>query len=136
MNHQAAPSSDAAFLSAFHHVATIGATDNNGVDRQALTPEDKQTRDWMRAWAESHGFEVRVDAIGNMFACLQLIPDESSTSTDGAHAEAADPAAPVSSADTSAAPYVLIGSHLDSQPLGGRFDGAYGVIAALFAALR
>ncbi|MDN6175566.1 MAG: M20 family metallo-hydrolase [Brevibacterium sp.] len=105
----AAPSSDAAFLTDFHHVATIGATDNDGVDRQALTPEDKQTRDWMRSWAEGNGFEVRVDAIGNMFACLEFVPD---------------------------APYVLIGSHLDSQPLGGRFDGAYGVISALFAALR
>ncbi|GAA1555151.1 M20 family metallo-hydrolase [Brevibacterium picturae] len=104
-----APSSDATFLTDFHHVATFGATDNDGVDRQALTPEDKQSRDWMRGWAEGNGFEVRVDAIGNMFACLELVPD---------------------------APYVLIGSHLDSQPLGGRFDGAYGVIAALFAALR
>lgn len=103
------PSSDAAFLTDFHHVATIGATDNDGVDRQALTPEDKQTRDWMRSWAEGKGFEVRVDAIGNMFACLEFAPD---------------------------APFVLIGSHLDSQPLGGRFDGAYGVISALFAALR
>ncbi|MGP9587742.1 M28 family peptidase, partial [Micrococcaceae sp. AOP34-BR2-30] len=105
----AAASSDAAFLTYFHHVATFGATDNDGVDRQALTLEDKQSRDWMRGWAEGNGFEVRVDAIGNMFACLELVPD---------------------------APYVLIGSHLDSQPLGGRFDGAYGVIAALFAALR
>ena len=120
MNHPAAPnhaapssdtaqSSDAAFLTDFHFVATIGATDNNGVDRQALTQEDKQTRDWVRGWATDKGFDVRVDAIGNMFACLEFVPD---------------------------APYVLIGSHLDSQPLGGRFDGAYGVIAALFAALR
>ena len=102
-------SSDAAFLTDFHHVATIGATDKDGVDRQALTAEDGQTRDWMRSWAQSNGFEVRVDAIGNMFACLEFVPD---------------------------APFVLIGSHLDSQPLGGRFDGAYGVISALFAALR
>ena len=102
-------SSDRTFLADFHHVATIGATENNGVDRQALTAEDGQTRDWMRGWAEKNGFEVRVDAIGNMFACLEFSPDS---------------------------PYVLIGSHLDSQPLGGRFDGAYGVISALFAALR
>jgi N-carbamoyl-L-amino-acid hydrolase len=134
MNHQADPSSDNAFLTAFHHVATIGATDNNGVDRQALTPEDKQTRDWMRTWAEAHGFEVRVDAIGNMFACLQLVPDASEAQKGDTHAEAAAPNASTDPTDT--APYVLIGSHLDSQPLGGRFDGAYGVIAALFAALR
>ncbi|WP_166969298.1 M20 family metallo-hydrolase [Brevibacterium atlanticum] len=134
MNHQADPSSDNAFLSTFHHVATIGATDNNGVDRQALTPEDKQTRDWMRAWADAHGFEVRVDAIGNMFACLQLVPDGAEITNDDTPAEAAVPDS--TAPKDSAAPYVLIGSHLDSQPLGGRFDGAYGVIAALFAALR
>ncbi|MCD1287757.1 MULTISPECIES: M20 family metallo-hydrolase [unclassified Brevibacterium] len=116
----AAPTSstDAAFLADFHHVASIGATDNNGVDRQALTPEDKATRDWMRDWAARNGFDLRIDAIGNMFACLQLVPESSDTT------------------GTPTAPYVLIGSHLDSQPLGGRFDGAYGVIAALFAALR
>ena len=115
----AAPTSstDAAFLADFHHVASIGATDNNGVDRQALTPEDKATRDWMRDWAARNGFDLRIDAIGNMFACLQLVPESTAT-------------------DNTATPYVLIGSHLDSQPLGGRFDGAYGVIAALFAALR
>ncbi len=102
-------SSDSVFLADFHHVSTIGATARNGVDRQAATAEDARTRDWMSAWVEKHGFDLRVDAIGNMFACLEFVAD---------------------------APYVLIGSHLDSQPLGGRFDGAYGVLAALFAALR
>ena len=93
----------AAFLSDFHHVATIGATPNNGVDRQAATAEDAQTRDWFAAWVHDAGWELRVDGIGNMFGLLEWTPG---------------------------APYVLIGSHLDSQPLGGRFDGAYGVIAA------
>ncbi|MGV9799683.1 M20 family metallo-hydrolase [Mycobacterium sp. NPDC003449] len=97
------------FLADFHHVATFGATDNDGVDRQAATPEDKLTRDWMAAFAADRGWEVRVDGIGNMFALAEFVPG---------------------------APYVLIGSHLDSQPLGGRFDGAYGVIAALHAAER
>lgn len=97
------------FLTDFHHVATFGATDNNGVDRQAATPEDKLSRDWFAAFATQRGWETRVDAIGNMFALVELTPG---------------------------APYVLIGSHLDSQPLGGRFDGAYGVIAALHAAER
>lgn len=99
----------AAFLSDFHHVATIGATPNNGVDRQAATPEDARTRDWFAAWVDDAGWELRVDGIGNMFALLEWTPG---------------------------APFVLIGSHLDSQPLGGRFDGAYGVIAALHAARR
>lgn len=99
----------AAFLSDFHHVATIGATSNNGVDRQAATADDARTRDWFAAWVNDAGWELRVDGIGNMFGLLEWTPG---------------------------APYVLIGSHLDSQPLGGRFDGAYGVIAALHAARR
>ncbi|MFF2823305.1 M20 family metallo-hydrolase [Arthrobacter koreensis] len=98
-----------AFLKDFHDVAAIGATAANGVDRQAATAEDKQTRDWFAAYAETRGWEVRVDSIGNMFALIELVPG---------------------------APYVLVGSHLDSQPLGGRFDGAYGVIAGLHAASR
>ncbi|WP_329609278.1 hypothetical protein [Arthrobacter sp. ATA002] len=99
----------ASFLEDFHFVATIGATANNGVDRQAATPEDAQTREWFTAWVKDEGWELRVDGIGNMFALIEWTPG---------------------------APYVLIGSHLDSQPLGGRFDGAYGVIAALHAARR
>lgn len=98
-----------AFLSDFHEVATIGATPNNGVDRQAATPEDRETREWFRAFAQQRGWEVRVDGIGNQFALIELVPG---------------------------APYALLGSHLDSQPLGGRFDGAYGVIAGLHAADR
>ncbi|MFC7861417.1 M20 family metallo-hydrolase [Arthrobacter koreensis] len=98
-----------AFLKDFHDVASIGATAANGVDRQAATAEDKQTRDWFATYAETRGWEVRVDSIGNMFALIELVPG---------------------------APYVLVGSHLDSQPLGGRFDGAYGVIAGLHAASR
>lgn len=97
------------FLRDFHHVATIGATDHDGVDRQAATPEDKATREWFAAFAAEHGFETRVDGIGNQFALATWTPG---------------------------APHVLLGSHLDSQPLGGRFDGAYGVIAGLHALAR
>ena len=99
----------ASFLTDFHAVAAIGATPNNGVDRQAATAEDAQTRDWFTAWVREAGWELRIDSIGNMFALLDWTPG---------------------------APYIVIGSHLDSQPLGGRFDGAYGVIAALHAAQR
>jgi N-carbamoyl-L-amino-acid hydrolase len=101
--------SAADFLHDFHHVATIGATANHGVERQAATPEDGQTRTWFASWAEEAGYEVRVDGIGNMFALVEW---------------------------TAGAPYILVGSHLDSQPLAGRFDGAYGVVAALHAARR
>ncbi|WP_435743770.1 M20 family metallo-hydrolase [Microbacterium sp. PMB16] len=96
-----------AFLNDFHHVATIGATPDNGVDRQAATPEDKQVRDWFRAAAEEAGLSVRVDGIGNVFAVSEWTPG---------------------------AACIVVGSHLDSQPRGGRFDGAYGVIAGLHAA--
>ncbi|NWL12400.1 M20 family metallo-hydrolase [Paenarthrobacter nitroguajacolicus] len=96
-----------AFLQDFHHVATIGATANNGVDRQAATPDDAKTRDWFGQWIHDAGWQLQVDGIGNMFGLLEWTPG---------------------------APFILIGSHLDSQPLGGRFDGAYGVIAALHAA--
>ena len=99
--------STAAFLQDFHHVATIGATADNGVDRQAATPEDARTRDWFAGWVRHAGWDLRVDAIGNMFGLLEWTPG---------------------------APFILLGSHLDSQPLGGRFDGAYGVIAAMHAA--
>jgi len=97
------------FLADFHHVATLGATPNDGVDRQSATPEDALTRDWFAAWIRGAGYTLHVDGIGNMFGLVEWTPG---------------------------APFVLIGSHLDSQPLGGRFDGAYGVLAALHAARR
>jgi N-carbamoyl-L-amino-acid hydrolase len=86
-------------------MARIGATPRGGVRRLALTEPDRQGRDRFRAWCEAAGLVVRVDAIGNIFA----------------RREGRDPArAPV-----------LFGSHLDSQPSGGKFDGALGVLAGL-----
>jgi N-carbamoyl-L-amino-acid hydrolase len=85
--------------------AEIGATPKGGVRRLTLTDVDKRARDKFRAECESLGLTVRVDAIGNMFA-----------RRDGR--------------DRSRAP-VLMGSHLDSQPSGGKFDGALGVIGGL-----
>lgn len=96
-----------AFLTDFHHAATIGATANNGVDRQAATDIDGEVRRWFAAWFQDRDREVRVDAIGNMFGLYRW---------------------------REGAPYVLVGSHLDTQPLGGRFDGSYGVIAAMHLA--
>lgn len=98
-----------AFLADFRSMSTFGATTGGGVDRQAGTAADGQTRHWFRGLVEGHGFEVRYDAVGNQFALLEIAPG---------------------------APYVAMGSHLDSQPLGGRFDGAYGVLAAAHAAIR
>ena len=86
-------------------MAEIGATPKGGVRRLALTGVDRQGRDRFRAWCEAVGLAMRVDAMGNMFA----------------RREGRDPSRPP----------VLMGSHLDSQPSGGRFDGALGVLAGL-----
>lgn len=100
---------DVAFLDDFVTMSSFGATDNLGVDRQAATAADGQTRDWFTGLLRSNGFTVDIDPIGNIFGLLELVPG---------------------------APYILLGSHLDSQPLAGRFDGAYGVLAAAHAAIR
>jgi beta-ureidopropionase / N-carbamoyl-L-amino-acid hydrolase len=86
-------------------MAAIGATPRGGVRRLALSDLDRQARNLFRSWCEAAGLSVRVDAIGNMFA----------------RREGRDPARLP----------VLFGSHLDSQPSGGKFDGALGVLAGL-----
>lgn len=86
-------------------LAKIGATPKGGVKRLTLTEEDRGARDLFARWARAAGLAVEVDAIGNIFA----------------RRAGADPALPP----------VAMGSHLDSQPSGGRFDGAYGVMAGL-----
>jgi beta-ureidopropionase / N-carbamoyl-L-amino-acid hydrolase len=86
-------------------MAEIGATPKGGVRRLTLTEVDKAGRERFAGWCRALGLTVRVDAIGNMFA----------------RREGRDP---------NRLP-VLLGSHLDSQPSGGKFDGALGVIAGL-----
>ena len=86
-------------------LASIGATPKGGVKRVTLTEADRQGRDQFVSWAREAGLAVSVDAIGNIFARRP-------------------------GADSGAAP-VVMGSHLDSQPSGGKFDGAYGVMAGL-----
>jgi len=86
-------------------LAKIGATPKGGVKRLTLTEEDRGARDLFARWGREAGLAVEVDAIGNIFA----------------RRAGADPALPP----------VAMGSHLDSQPSGGKFDGAYGVMAGL-----
>lgn len=88
-------------------MATLGGTPRGGVNRQALSPEDAAARNRLAQWARARGFAIFTDAIGNLFV----------------RREGSDP---------SAAP-VMSGSHMDSQPTGGRFDGMYGVLAAFEA---
>ena len=103
-----APTIDTALLlRLMDEVSQHGATTAGGVHRPAATAADGAARDWLRAWWEAAGLRVLVDGVGNMFGLLEWAgPD---------------------------APAVMTGSHLDSQPNGGRFDGAYGVIAACVA---
>ncbi|MDC1287264.1 Zn-dependent hydrolase [Gammaproteobacteria bacterium] len=86
-------------------MATIGATHEGGVCRVALTDIDKQGRDLFIRWCRDAGCSISIDAVGNIFARREGL--------------------------SANAPAVLMGSHLDSQPSGGRFDGVYGVLAAL-----
>jgi beta-ureidopropionase / N-carbamoyl-L-amino-acid hydrolase len=89
------------------HVAGYGATASGGVSRTSFSEADRQVRTWLVSECEQAGLALRTDGIGNVFMRL----------------EARDAA--------SAAPPVWVGSHLDSVPEGGRFDGALGSLAAL-----
>lgn len=100
---------DEQFLKDFRSMSRFGKTARGGVDRQAATLPDGQTRNWFRGLAEGHGLTVEFDEVGNQFALLEFEPG---------------------------LPYLAFGSHLDSQPCGGRFDGAYGVLSGLHAVLR
>ncbi|VVD89059.1 amidase, hydantoinase/carbamoylase family protein [Pandoraea morbifera] len=86
-------------------LARIGATEKGGVCRLALTDLDRQGRDLFVKWAREIGCTVRVDAIGNLFARRAGRDDT--------------------------LPPVMTGSHIDTQPTGGKFDGNYGVLAGL-----
>jgi N-carbamoyl-L-amino-acid hydrolase len=88
-------------------LARIGATPRGGVNRQALTPEDAEARRVFIGWGDKLGLRPGMDPIGNV---LLRRPGT----------------------DVDALP-VLTGSHLDTQPSGGRFDGIYGVLAGLEA---
>jgi beta-ureidopropionase / N-carbamoyl-L-amino-acid hydrolase len=87
--------------------AAIGATPNGGIRRLTLTDLDRQVRDWFKARAESLGCAVTVDDMGAMFARRA-----------GQRADV---------------PPIAMGSHLDTQPSGGKFDGVLGVLGALEA---
>ncbi|HEX2581362.1 MAG TPA: Zn-dependent hydrolase [Dongiaceae bacterium] len=86
-------------------MAKIGATAKGGVCRLALTDLDKQARDLFIRWCREAGCTISIDRMGNVFARRP-------------------------GRDNSLPP-VMTGSHIDSQPTGGRFDGVYGVLAGL-----
>ena len=88
-------------------MAKLGGTPKGGVNRQALSAEDAAARNLLASWAKARGFSLSTDAIGNLFVRRE-------------------------GTDAAATP-VMSGSHMDSQPTGGRFDGMYGVLAAFEA---
>ena len=87
--------------------AKIGATAKGGICRLTLTDLDRQVRDWFKARCEALGCTVSVDEVGNMFA------RRAGKNQD--------------------LPPIAMGSHLDTQPTGGKFDGVLGVLSALEA---
>src|SRR6476620_1930945 len=87
--------------------AKFGGTVKGGIRRLTLSDEDKRVRDWFKAQCEALGCTVEVDEVGNMFARR---PGKNN---------ALDP--------------ICMGSHLDTQPTGGKFDGVLGVLGALEA---
>ncbi len=86
-------------------LASIGATPKGGNCRLALTALDGQGRDLVTGWMRDAGLSVRVDQVGNIFARRAGLDDS--------------------------LPPVMTGSHIDTQPTGGKFDGCYGVMAGL-----
>jgi N-carbamoyl-L-amino-acid hydrolase len=87
--------------------AAIGATEDGGVCRLTATSSDKAARDLFLREIGNRGLLPRIDSIGNMFGVAVLTPESKDV--------------------------VIAGSHLDSQPTGGRYDGCYGVLAGLLA---
>jgi N-carbamoyl-L-amino-acid hydrolase len=86
-------------------MARIGATPKGGVKRLTLTDLDRESRDLFIAWCRKAGCSIKIDRMGSIFARRPGADDR--------------------------LPPVMVGSHLDTQPTGGKFDGALGVLAAL-----
>lgn len=91
-------------MATINESAEIGKIPGNGLGRLALTDDDKHMRDVLKKWMVEAGLEVRVDDFGVMYGRRKGKADKKP---------------------------VLMGSHLDTQPNGGRFDGVLGVLAAL-----
>lgn len=87
-----------------HALSEIGYTEPGGVKRPGLSSEEKQAKQLVRSWMEQAGLEVKEDGAGNVFGTLQ---------------------------GQSEGPAIASGSHVDSVPNGGNFDGPLGVLSAL-----
>ena len=88
----------------FEKYSAIGATENGGLHRLTLSDADVEAREEFISDVEALGLDVEIDEVGNIFGYREGATDEAA---------------------------VMIGSHLDSQPMGGRYDGQLGVLTAL-----
>ena len=102
-------------LAAFNQLALIGATGDGGVNRPTFSEAHLAARQWFQAEVERSGFEFLTDGAGNHSALLASAGRVAPHDSGGAYRDQT----------------LLLGSHLDSVPNGGRFDGALGVMAAL-----
>ena len=92
------------------HLGVFGANKQGGVNRLALSYQDKEARDFLCNWFQENGFHTQIDSVGNIFGVLEI-------------------------GTSSSQKVFMCGSHLDSQPNGGRFDGILGVAFACIVGL-
>jgi len=100
----AAPINPERLRQLMEELSSFGGGADGSMMRLALSETDGQARDWLCDWMKAQGFQPQIDAIGNQFGLMAVGPQD--------------------------APVVMVGSHIDSQPNGGQFDGALGVISA------
>ncbi|MCA0340577.1 MAG: M20/M25/M40 family metallo-hydrolase, partial [Proteobacteria bacterium] len=105
----AAQKTAASLTAIFDHISAVGARAGEGVTRLAASAEDGAARAIFADWMARGGARLAQDAVGNQFACFDWAGEN--------------------------AAWIFAGSHLDTQPRGGRFDGTLGVLAAGSAAL-
>jgi hydantoinase/carbamoylase family amidase len=114
-------------LASFNQLALIGATAEGGVNRPTFSEAHLAARKWFREEIERSGLEFHTDGAGNHSAVLPVIANAESVKqspTESGIASSGDALLAMTKT-------LFLGSHLDSVPNGGRFDGALGVIAAL-----
>ena len=95
------------FKSRMEQINSIAVTEDDGMMRLALSDADKAARDLLTGWMEEAGMTVKIDDMGTIYGTLK-------------------------GSDENAKP-ICVGSHMDTQPNGGRYDGLFGVMAGLEA---
>ena len=88
-------------------LSSFGAVSDGGVTRTLYSKPWKEAQQALKGWMETQGFETQYDSIGNLFGRLSSVDSE--------------------------APTILVGSHVDTVHSGGKYDGAYGILAAILA---